>query len=89
MRDDNVIRLRHMLGASRKAIKFFENRVRRYLTDGGRLLLPDIPWSDIISMCHRLVHAYFDVNLDIIWETVNHDLPSLVLLLEQALLVED
>jgi uncharacterized protein with HEPN domain len=29
--------------------------------------LPDIPWDDIIGMRHRLVHAYFDINLDILW----------------------
>ena len=32
--------------------------------------LPDIPWDDIIGMRHRLVHAYFDINLDILWRTV-------------------
>ncbi len=31
---------------------------------------PDIPWSDIIGMRHRLIHAYFEINLDILWETV-------------------
>lgn len=39
--------------------------------------LPDVPWEDIIGMCHRLVHAYFDINLDILWETVQNDLPPL------------
>ena len=28
-------------------------------------------------MRHRLIHAYFDVNLDILWQTVNTDLPEL------------
>ena len=28
-------------------------------------------------MRHRLIHAYFDVNLDIVWQTVNKDLPEL------------
>jgi uncharacterized protein with HEPN domain len=36
-------------------------------------------------MRHRLVHAYFDVNLDILWQTVQHDLPDLLPLLEEAL----
>ena len=43
--------------------------------------LPDIPWDDIIGMRHRLVHAYFDINLDILWQTVQHDLPALISLL--------
>ena len=37
----------------------------------------NIPWDDIINMRHRLIHAYFDVNLDILWQTVNTDLPEL------------
>ena len=55
------------------------------VTDMGRAKAPDIPWADITSMRHRLVHAYFDINLDILWQTVEHDLPTLIVLLEQAL----
>ena len=40
--------------------------------------LPDIPWDAIIGMRHRLVHAYFDINLDILWRTVTDELPELV-----------
>ena len=29
-------------------------------------------------MRHRLVHAYFDINLDILWRTVTEELPDLV-----------
>jgi len=47
--------------------------------------LPEIPWSDIIGMRHRLVHAYFDINLDILWNTVQRDLPPLVNALREAL----
>lgn len=50
----------------------------------ARERLPDIPWDDIIGMRHRLVHAYFDINLDILWKTVQQDLPSLVDALERA-----
>lgn len=32
--------------------------------------MPDIPWEDIMGMRHRLVHACFDINLDILWNTV-------------------
>ena len=35
-----------------------------------------IPWNDIINMRNRLIHAYFDVNLDIVWQTVKTDLPN-------------
>jgi uncharacterized protein with HEPN domain len=55
------------------------------VTDAGQSRFPTIPWADIIGMRHRLVHAYFDINLDILWQTVARDLPTLVPLLEQAL----
>jgi uncharacterized protein with HEPN domain len=44
--------------------------------------LSNIPWDDIIGMRHRLVHAYFDINLDILWKTTQEDLPSLITELE-------
>jgi uncharacterized protein with HEPN domain len=46
--------------------------------------LPGIPWEDIIGMRHRLVHAYFDINLDILWRTVQDDLPPLIAELERV-----
>ena len=44
--------------------------------------LPEIPWTDIVGMRNRLVHAYFDINLEILWRTVQDDLPPLVTVLE-------
>jgi len=46
---------------------------------------PEIPWDVIIGMRNRLVHAYFDINLDIVWGTVTEDLPSLVVTLERLI----
>ena len=37
-----------------------------------------IPWSGIINMRHRLIHGYFTINLDIVWQTLADDLPPLV-----------
>jgi uncharacterized protein with HEPN domain len=34
-----------------------------------------IPWEDITGMRNRLIHAYFDVDLDVVWNTVTKDLP--------------
>jgi len=48
-----------------------------------------IPWVDIIGMRNRLIHAYMDVDPEILWKTVVHDLPSLVPMLEDILEVED
>ena len=39
---------------------------------------PQISWSAMIGMRNRLVHAYFDINLKILWQTTQEDLPLLV-----------
>jgi uncharacterized protein with HEPN domain len=40
--------------------------------------IPEIPWTVIISMRNRLIHAYFSINLDIVWLTSTEDIPSLI-----------
>ncbi len=55
------------------------------LSEETRATIPDMPWEDIIGMRHRLVHAYFDINLDVLWRTVEDDLPVLVSLLEASM----
>ena len=44
-----------------------------------------IPWSQIIGMRNRLVHAYFDVDLERVCDTLALDLPPLIVQLEQML----
>ncbi|PIQ97886.1 MAG: hypothetical protein COV67_01880 [Nitrospinae bacterium CG11_big_fil_rev_8_21_14_0_20_56_8] len=46
---------------------------------------PAIPWRNIINMRHRLIHAYFDINPDVVWNTVAEDLPPLMAELEKIL----
>ena len=46
---------------------------------------PAIPWSDIVFMRNRLVHAYFDIDHDIVWKTVTEDIPELLSLLRPLL----
>ncbi len=55
------------------------------LSDRCREQFPEIPWADIIGMRHRLVHAYFDVNLDVVWSTATKELPHLLRMLEEVL----
>jgi uncharacterized protein with HEPN domain len=43
---------------------------------------PEIPWREIMGMRHRLVHGYFEVDLDKVWQTVQNDLPPLIANLE-------
>lgn len=47
-----------------------------------------IPWMSIIGMRNRLVHAYYDIDLNILWATVWDDLPPLVAELEKILAAE-
>ena len=54
------------------------------VTEPTRQRLPEIPWEQIVGMRNRLVHAYFDISLDIVWNTVQRDLPELISLLEPA-----
>jgi uncharacterized protein with HEPN domain len=44
-----------------------------------------VPWPDVIGMRNRLIHAYFDVNLTVVWKTVTEELPELVAQLEELL----
>lgn len=55
------------------------------ISESARSVLPPLPWPDLIAMRHRLIHAYFDVNLDIVWGTVEMDLPPLVAALDDWL----
>lgn len=50
---------------------------------------PEIPWQPIIGARNRLVHAYFDIDHDIIWATVTQALPKLVPIIEALLASED
>lgn len=38
----------------------------------------DIPWRALAGMRNRLIHAYFDVNRDIVWTTATDDVPKLL-----------
>jgi uncharacterized protein with HEPN domain len=55
------------------------------VTERGRQAHPAIPWRDIVAMRNRLIHGYFDIDLDRVWDTVTDDLPPLVAALEAAL----
>jgi uncharacterized protein with HEPN domain len=58
------------------------------VSDAGRNECPDVPWQQIVGMRNRLVHAYFDINADILWDTVLLALPPLLAQL-RAVLAKD
>jgi uncharacterized protein with HEPN domain len=47
---------------------------------------PEIPWARIKGMRNRLIHAYSDVNTELVWSTVISDLPGLVEALKRLLI---
>jgi len=46
---------------------------------------PHIPWSDMAGMRDKLIHFYFGVDLEIVWETVKARIPELEPLIEACL----
>lgn len=43
---------------------------------------PAVPWRDIVDFRNRVIHGYDAVDLNIVWEIVEGDLPALVAALE-------
>lgn len=58
-----VIRCLEVVGEATKKIPF-----------PLRELHPDTPWQEIAGMRDKLIHEYFGVDLDIVWETAREDL---------------
>jgi uncharacterized protein with HEPN domain len=44
---------------------------------------PHLRWKEMAGMRDRLIHGYFDVNLDVVWQTVTTNLPPLIAGLER------
>ena len=63
---DGVIRQLEIIGEACRA-----------LSSEFRAQNPDLPWNQIVGLRNRLIHAYFDINLGIIWDIVQADLPPL------------
>lgn len=66
MRQDAVIRQFEILGEA-------ANRLDEKL----KVARPEIPWRQIVANRNRLIHGYFQVNLEVLWATATKDLPAL------------
>jgi uncharacterized protein with HEPN domain len=46
---------------------------------------PEVPWDEMRGIRNRLVHEYYEVDMDILWQTLRGNLPPLVPLLQEVL----
>ncbi len=67
-----------------KAIEIIGEAAYR-ISESTQQQYPQIPWGDIVGMRHRLVHGYYEIDLDIVWATVQNELPPLITQLETIL----
>lgn len=48
------------------------------VTPDTRIAHADIPWAAIVGMRNRLVHAYFDVDTELVWVAATQEIPALL-----------
>jgi uncharacterized protein with HEPN domain len=80
---DDLNRDRMLVLSLVKAIEIVGEAARQ-VSEETRTAYPQIPWVDIVGMRNRLVHVYFDINLEILWQTIQNDLPFLISVLEET-----
>lgn len=61
----------------------------RVLSDEGKKNYSQIPWNVISGMRNRLIHEYFNIDFDILWETIRNGIPSLTTQLEAVVPADD
>jgi uncharacterized protein with HEPN domain len=49
----------------------------RQLPEGFLARYPDVPWRQIAGLRNRIVHEYFGLDLELIWQVIRQDLPQL------------
>lgn len=72
MLQDAVIRNIEIIGEASKK-----------LSNDFRIKNKNIPWSDIAGMRDKLIHDYFGVDVEVVWQTVTQDIPLLEKLLKE------
>jgi len=48
------------------------------VSEDTRSACPEIPWPEITNMRNRLIHGYFDIDIDIVWNTASIEIPALL-----------
>ena len=52
------------------------------ISDAAKEVYPEIPWPNIVGLRNRIVHAYFEIDLGVVWNIINDDVPALIHILE-------
>jgi uncharacterized protein with HEPN domain len=68
----------HMLSLALVRLLEIIGESARGVSGAFREAHPEVAWRKMAGMRDRLIHGYFDINLDVVWETVIQDLPVLV-----------
>ena len=69
-----VVRLLEILGEAARGV-----------SSGMQQKHPEVPWQQIVGTRNRVIHAYFNVDMDIVWHIVRDDLPVLIQQLGEVL----
>ena len=48
------------------------------VSEETRSAQPTLPWAKIVGMRHRLIHGYYVIDLDVLWQTIENDLNPLI-----------
>ncbi len=78
----------HMLSLALVRLLEIIGEAARGVSEALRQAHPQVGWSKMAGMRDRLIHGYFNVNLDIVWETVTQDLPVLISKVEKLIASE-
>ena len=60
------------------------NRVEHILPDFLHSNFPEIPWRAIVGMRNHIVHGYFELDADIVYEAISCDIPALHRVIREA-----
>lgn len=58
------------------------------LTNEFRETHPELPWREIVGMRHLLVHGYFAISPDMLWEVIQNDIPAMIPTLKKYLIIK-